>query len=289
MTAFKEILPIYVVGLILNFACTFTLHKLARCPLHKVAKPLFVLMKTTKKRCHNILWIFISIDYLIAYLEKKQIKYYFKKIKIKTSEEIVLIKSIKTSNCLEIKNKHKLIKILCGKYKLRMFIKKSNCINLALSFMVFLIFGIIDINNTDKCTLFIIVSFFLIRAISRSVEIAYAFTKDVIEIDEKNTMLTSGERIVLGIKSYIEIILNYSVIYYLLSIYQKYNDFFKWFKPWDDLSDLSFALFRSIGISSFTGISASNLDYIAIIQLFSSLSLVIFAFAKYISGLSNRN
>jgi hypothetical protein len=128
--------------------------------------------------------------------------------------------------------------------------------------------------------LFFIASFLLVRSIWRSFEISYAFTKDAIKKEKKSTGLTSGERIILGINSYIEIILNYSLVYYIFALYQ--NEII--FRNFSQFERLSNAIFRSVGISTFTGIGVLNLDIIAVVQLFTSLSLVYFAFASYIGN-----
>ena len=165
--------------------------------------------------------------------------------------------------------------------KLRRFLQISNYLNFVSSIAFFLGCIKLEQDSLHPFILFGIVSFSMVRTISRSFEIAFAFTKDVIKEEKKNSNLSNGERIILGINSYLEIIINYAILYYLLSVFQISNLF--------AYKDLNLALFRSIGISSFTGINVSNLDYFAILQLFTSLSLIYFAFAGYVGSLNSRS
>lgn len=242
MELYKSAVAVYATGLILNYGFTFSIHKIALTLSKKKININFEYL--------GFLFYLISPDYIMAKNQKNKIR--LKKIselvREETEDEIIL----------------------------RRFIQISNWVNLLFS----LIFLVVPYAYIDIKIMFFVASFILIRSISRSIEITYAFTKDVIKKENKSSRLTSGERIILGINSYVEIILNYSLVYYILALTQseiKFGDFSK-------INDLSDAIFRSVGISSFTGIGVNNFDFIAIIQLFSCLSLVYFAFASYIGN-----
>ncbi|MFW6015484.1 MAG: hypothetical protein ACOCRK_03540 [bacterium] len=152
------------------------------------------------------------------------------------------------------------------------FIRSSNCYNFIISLLIFLV--VINLNDIKYLDFFKFS--WGIRVFSRSFEIMIAFVRDVIDDGKKRTDIISGERIKLAIYSYFEIIINFSVFYYLLSYLS------------DEAKVIKY-VFESIGISTFTGVNFSypnyNLYYnlFIILQLFTSISLVYFALANYIS------
>lgn len=268
MEFFMKVIEDYIVGTLVNLLATGILHIMAliisSCLLYDSL--LLKFLKKTKKYtdyAKYFMWA-ISSDYCIAKFIKNNIK-----------------------NANDLDSSGQVDKKIDGmgnerkdEKKLRLFIQISNGLNLIFSLLlivIFFIFANLKINYIMFC-------FILIRGISRSVEICYAFTKDIIKREKKSTQLTPEKRTVLGISSYFEVILNYSLIYYILSQFGKkfiLGDFCKY-------KELGSAIFRSIGISTFTGISAGTLDVFSVIQLFTSLALVYFAFASYIGNIGSK-
>lgn len=258
----------YIVGTLVNLLATGILHVMAlivsSCLIYdssllKFSKEL----KKYTKYAKYIMWA-VSSDYCIAKSIKNTIK----------SANDLGSSGQKDKKNDGRRNENK------DEKKLRLFIQVSNGLNLIFSLLLIAIFFVFANLKTN----YIMFCFILIRGISRSVEISYAFTKDVIKKGQKSTRLTSGERIILGISSYIEVIINYSLVYYILSQFGEYFIL----GDYSGYKELSSAIFRSIGISTFTGISAGSLDILSVIQLFTSLALVYFAFASYIGSVGSK-
>lgn len=270
MEFFMKVIEDYVVGTLVNLFATGILHrvalKISSCLLYESLLVKFLKkLKEYTKYAKYIMWV-VSSDYCIAKFIKNKIK---------------LTNYLDSSGQEDKKNDWRKNEKEDEK-KLRFFIQISNGLNLIFSLVLIIIFFIsanLKINYMMFC-------FILIRAISRSVEICYAFTKDVIKKANKNTKLNSGDRIILGISSYIEVILNYTLVYYILS---QFGNVPLLFGNFCDYKKISSAFFRSVGISTFTGISVGNLDVYSVVQLFTSLSLVYFAFASYIGNINSKN
>lgn len=151
--------------------------------------------------------------------------------------------------------------------------------------------------------------FVVIRVISRTIEIIYAFYKDV-EEENKTSSLMNGNRLQLAVWSYIEMILLYAIIYYISGVFYE-----------DNLFD---NIVRSFGIMSFTDIDLTyyinltsdekltynslyvildNYDYnwltlfvneiwirvVMGLQIVTSMTLVVFSIAKYLGGENCKN
>lgn len=124
--------------------------------------------------------------------------------------------------------------------------------------------------------------FILYRTIARSMEITYAFYNDV-KSSKKNSTLKSNQRIQLAVNSYIELILLFSMAYQITGAFS-----------YDTLKD---NIIRSFGIMTFTDIDLTYYNYLGkyipiglgirilmILQIISSITLVVFSIAKYIGG-----
>ncbi|MDG5852447.1 hypothetical protein [Clostridium beijerinckii] len=260
----------YIVGTLINLLATGILHVMAlivsSCLIYDSSLLKFLKeLKKYTKYARYIMWA-VSSDYCIA----KAIKN-----KIKSANDLGSSGQEDKKNDGR-RNENK------DEKKLRLFIQVSNGLNLVFSLLLIAIFFVFANLKTN----YIMFCFILIRGISRSVEISYAFTKDVIKNERKSTKLKSGERIILGIISYLEIILNYTLVYYVLS---QFGDVPLSFGKFGDYSEISSVFFRSVGISTFTGIAVTNLDVFSVIQLFTSLALVYFAFASYIGNVGSKN
>lgn len=161
------------------------------------------------------------------------------------------------------------------------FIEKSNLYN----FIISLVFSISMFSLIEYLQLHLVflVLFWSIRVVSRSFEIIIAFVRDVIDNNQKSSDIKSAERIKLAIFSYFEIIIIYAGIYFLLSDHTQNHN----------IDNLFFYFINSIGVSTLTNvgyfcynefIEKSTLYFFKMLQLFTSISLLYFALAKYISS-----
>jgi len=127
--------------------------------------------------------------------------------------------------------------------------------------------------------------FIFIRSFSRSLEIIYAFYGDVAtrKGKEKTTNLDRYDRLSLAVTSYIEMIISYSIFYYMWAVnFCNYCDFIFLDK-----------LIKSIGIMTFSDfincdLSVKDLriflfDTAVSLQVITSIVLIIFAVASYLS------
>lgn len=158
------------------------------------------------------------------------------------------------------------------------FLKSANNKNLIASSVIFFIVSIIGLlKNEIECQLFyfivqIALFFVLTRTFSRSIEIIYAFTNDVIKIDISNSSsLNKYDRIKLALNSYVENILNFSAVYYLL---QK------------EYVNIQGAFLSSIGRSTISNLTLEHKDvllsFIAYGQVITTLTLVVLSLAIYV-------
>lgn len=169
------------------------------------------------------------------------------------------------------------IKALCTEHpkeKLRSFVTLNNTYN----FWFSLTFGVVTLifagHFPNSYTAHLLVSLAVIRFVSRSLEITYAFVTDAFQDSDSTTGLTSKERIILAMKSYVEIYL-YSAPAYL--IFTKCND------AWAAIS-LSMNIGTLTNVGQAFGIVGMGFEINMIfIQVFTTLSLVILSLASYLS------
>lgn len=212
-------------------------------------KKFFIQMKD-RLLCLSKIFVFIGKSLLLFLLPD----YYFsKKVKDKIEEEKYYV-------------------------DLKTFIQNNNIYNLGLSSIFFVAYPLLlslSKEGTDwYVLLFTLLA--LIRMISRSFEIGYAFSKDILGGTEKNKSgLNKAKRIELALKSYLEIYI-YSATAYM-AVYNK-------------------DIFEAITISLNVG-TLTNVGYIfaekfncydfqrnlVFIQVFATLSLVVFSLAGYLS------
>ncbi|MGL4998075.1 MAG: hypothetical protein ACRC5T_03830 [Cetobacterium sp.] len=181
-------------------------------------------------------------------------------------------------------------------------IKEWNRNNIILGFIVIAVILVLEFSNTnilrDSFRMKFALVFWAYRTISRSFEIMFAFYKDVTKDPEKNdSKLLKFERIKLAVISYFEIILNFGILYYLI-----YNakpniplfNFFNWICP--DIQSLICGsgfnpkiipfVMSSLFIS--TGTKVVGINPFFILQLVTSLCLVIFAIAGYMGDVKGK-
>ena len=118
---------------------------------------------------------------------------------------------------------------------------------------------------------------------SRAVEICKAFLEDAIEKlngDEPTSDLKFGDRLYLSLKSYLELIINFGTIYFLVPAY-----FFKGESGYDFKSILESIYFSGVTITTlgYGDISPSNfvIQFVTVFQVLVGFSLIVVAFAIY--------
>lgn len=164
------------------------------------------------------------------------------------------------------------------------YIKLMNSNNIILTLIIFDI--LIVLNYFDILIVFNIllllkylIGFIGYRCISRSLELIISFGNDAIN-PKKSSILNAEDRVKLAINSYIEVVLNYAVFYYLLNVVEP---------PKIDPINLITSLYKSIGISTFSGIGTSQLGIFSSLHLFTSFVLVVFAIAVYLSSIGEEH
>jgi hypothetical protein len=154
---------------------------------------------------------------------------------------------------------------------LSIFIKKSNKLNLGASLCLLLALPTATFFS-NKFFFDVFLYLAIIRATSRSVEMIFAFSLDVIEDTPPKTPLNKHDRIKLAINSYFENIINYAFIYmtynYNESLFQK-------------------GILDSIGRGTLTNINIDKstdfvLQYIIYLQAFTSIVLITLSLAIYV-------
>ncbi|MGU5814327.1 hypothetical protein ACV1EC_05425 [Aeromonas hydrophila] len=198
-------------------------------------------------------WFFISSGYILSKIFKDSICYR------ERNSDLVACKDI---NCK------------CEKVAKAAFISNANRLNLVVS-GILLLFITIASFNIDLVKINFIwqsFSFFIFfRVTSRSVEIIYAFTMDVLNDESKSSSsLGKYDRIGLALKSYVENILNYSLVYYVFS----------------NQNGIGGAILNSIGTATISKVHNSNCNLEQLFvygQVLTSLCLVVLSLAIYIS------
>lgn len=236
-----------------------------------------------------------SKDFIFYFMQNSSIKNHFIKRKEKPPFFQIFIKIIKAVTSLD----HFISDVIKewvekhtensseAKAKLIQYFNWIN-LNIVLSFgiLIIVIFDFKFWNNQILTAVSkTILIYFFIRSISRSLEIIYAFFGDVAtrKGKVKSTDLDRYDRLSLAVTSYIEMIISYSIFYYLWAVvFCKYCDFIFLDK-----------LIKSIGIMTFSnfincGLSVKNLRIFLFntavsFQVITSIVLIIFAVASYLS------
>lgn len=205
------------------------------------------------KDVKNFFWFFISSGYILSKIFKDSICYR------ERNSDVVACGDI---NCK------------CEKAAKAAFISNANRLNLVVSGILLLIITIASFNMDVVKINFIWQSFsffIFFRVTSRSIEIIYAFTMDVLKGESKSSSsLDKYDRIDLALKSYVENILNYSLVYYVFS-----NE-----------NGVGSAVLNSIGTATISKVHNSNCNLEQLFvygQVLTSLCLVVLSLAMYIS------
>lgn len=172
------------------------------------------------------------------------------------------------------------------------FIEYTNWLNIIVA-CVYLLLVIIFASNKGYQDLLFCFIFF--RVSSRCIEIIFAFYKDVvrtktskhnskINLNYKSSSLLRGNRISLAIHSYVEVIILFTIIYYL-SYWNTKLGFISLFG--ESVKFIDF-LFYSFSISafnvSFIQEGSNLLHYFHTLQILTSLTLVVLSLASYIGS-----
>lgn len=155
---------------------------------------------------------------------------------------------------------------------LKEYITSNNSWNLLLSSILFLL---LIWHHSDQTSLFygILISMAVVRYISRSYEIAYAFGKDVLQENLTSSGLDKYERIKLALLSYTEVFIYSAAAYLVLPAVQD---------PIDALSmSLNVGSLTNVGFAF--GQNASFFHNMVFVQVFCTLSLVVLSLASYLS------
>jgi len=162
------------------------------------------------------------------------------------------------------------------KGKLLKYFNSSNLIFSLIIFFILCIFSYyFDFAKINSLTFWKISTLLIIlRLVSRSFEIMYAFTRDTILENTITSNLKKFDRIQLAIKSYIEIILMNACLHFLLPALEF------------SVSGLEMkdGLIRSIGIQTFTNVNLTDLtivNYFIYLQIITSLCLIVLSIAIY--------
>ena len=155
---------------------------------------------------------------------------------------------------------------------LKGFIEKNNLYNLYASSILFLIAMLFDYKS-DDLLVNILKAILLYRFISRSFEITYAFGKDVLGEQKNSSGLNKFQRLRLAFKSYFELYLISASIYYYCELASGKLD--------------SILMSLSVGSLTNVGYAVNNpyldVKYLAFVQAFATLSLVVLSLAVYVS------
>ena len=160
------------------------------------------------------------------------------------------------------------------------FITGKNALNMVTSILlgvfVFLFFGKWHLERY----FLLIMSIIVLRTLSRSFEITFAFGKDAIDC-KKSSNLQAHERLILAFTSLFECIINYSVAYYLVGLTSD-ETICKWQACVHSFQSALFydneILSRSLHSSFPTALSM-----LQVTQVITCITLVIIAFAMYMS------
>lgn len=144
------------------------------------------------------------------------------------------------------------------------------CLSVTLCVLVFLLASF----SATSWTFSLILLVAIVRFVSRSFEITYAFGRDVLQDSVTTTRLTKYERIKLALISYIEIFSYSAAAYLLLPTVAG---------PADAITlSLNVGTLTNVGYA-FSKPDAPLIVNIVFIQVFTTLSLVVLSLASYLS------
>ncbi len=159
---------------------------------------------------------------------------------------------------------------------------------------VLIVFSALYYKVPTRCAWVGIVIFYF--AFSRTFEVSYAFVKDVadrLREVQPNTNLTTGQRIVMAFRSYVGLIVNFAIMYFLLPALSVVR-IFGWSLPVDkapcfQLNNFFDALYFSVMTITTTGYgdlspSIWPTRVLAMWEVLSGLLLIAMALAIYLSN-----
>ncbi len=167
-------------------------------------------------------------------------------------------------------------------------IKRANMINLIISSSFFIILTMILQFLTNDFVINLIIVFLLYRIISRSIEIILAFGNDVVKkeyVEVKKSFLDKYDRIILAIKSLLELIILNTLVYSLLSRETCINQIVNAF-----IYSIGTSFLVNIDFKGYTEPLIFSFNWrfvlfnaIVILQVITSFVLIVLAIARYLS------
>lgn len=277
-------ISVFIFSFFLHFIVyLLTLNKLEVIPIPiPIKKNIFKYILMNK----SLMFLFaISPDYMFAYIFKE-----------------VLNDNYDTNSC-ELRKKNKYYhyyreekfrcKLIIDRYeceihekkrKRKLFILYSNWSNLIVTSYLTII-AVFNLYHEFIPQFFMdtMMIFIILRTLSRVIEIIYAFYSDVVstsmthnlEIGERASNLKRGNRISLAIHSYVEVTLLFALIYYLLKIGTKVLN-----EEYINIILYSFSV--SAFNASFIESAYTFVNFIHVIQVGTSMTLIILAIASYL-------
>ncbi len=167
----------------------------------------------------------------------------------------------------------------CVKHLKGMFISRSNLGNLFLSVLILVLLTVMEFCGFELQQVpygEVIIAAVIFRVISRSFEITYAFTKDVLSKNkEANSDLDKYDRVRLALCSYIENVLNFGAVYYIFSSVNSNLE-----------ANVGTSVLESIGTATISRVHQSDCYFesaLVNLQVVTTLALVVLSLATYLS------
>ncbi|WP_262685204.1 hypothetical protein [Paenibacillus baimaensis] len=182
---------------------------------------------------------------------------------------------------------------------LSQYIRFRNKTNLMLSFLfaanaLAVVLFVLPYTSRKREAIVILLIILFSRLLSRTVEVGYAFSRDVLSSQPKGSALTGADRVRLAVTSIVEMAVTSSVVYFLYGHLKKLGDVVKPFEngyalyALDAFGDYLQALFGGVAIAVF------NISYpmteefaftmlVHLIQVLNSVILITLSIANYLN------
>lgn len=277
----------WILGYIMVFIFSFFLHFIVYLLTLKKLEviPIPIKKKIFKYKILNKSLMFLSPDYMFAHIYKEVLNdnYDNNSCELRKKNKYYHYYREEKFRCKLIKDRYE-CEIHKKKRTRKLFILYSNWSNLIVTsyLTIIAVFNLYD----EIISLFfvnIMIVFIILRTLSRVIEIIYAFYNDVVstnmthnlEIGERASNLKRGNRISLAIHSYVEVTLLFALIYYLLQIGPKVLN-----EEYINIILYSFSV--SAFNASFIESTYTFVNFLHVIQVVTSMTLIILAIASYL-------
>ncbi len=236
--------------------------------------------------------LFISL-LLLGFMSHIQIKSRWEKIFLYMISIFPILYEYEVAHYFKACSAHEKNKFLKREIK-KDIVQYFNYFNLALAVLIAVITLLIMFIIPRNPIILILLYFVAFRIIGRSVEIIRAFFKDVVDKEPKETNLTSQDRILLAVLSFLEMTVLYAVLYSLLEAYYIHSGgiicFVHNFEITSSISRPFYHFFKevaySLGLMAFRSEAGQPLlwQFFSSLQIVTSMVLIVFSIAKYMSG-----